>query len=292
MTLILYLLSVILLSFGLSRIAHETFGLPSGKAVSAIQNIHGKRELSKRLQDALLPLARIISKLFPMSEYRQKRLEADFSRLHIGQSPQDFISSAMAKSLLLALIGLLFVPLGIPWMSLLTAAIALLAYFQSMQTIRKKVEAQNREIEAELPRLVETLIYTLQDNRDLLAFFEKYRRVSGKVLGVELDRLIVDLKTGNQEAALRKMDARLGLPSVAALCAILCGVHQGVDQRLSLFVLEQDMRTKEREILRRLMEKQPGRIKAASFILTILMIIMFMAPLILLIINSLRIVGF
>jgi hypothetical protein len=57
-------------------------------------------------------------------------------------------------------------------------------------------------------------------------------------------------------------------------------------------VLEQDIRTKEREALRREMEKRPGRIKAASFILTILMIFMFMVPLILLIIKDLQIVGF
>ena len=74
-----------------------------------------------------------------------------------------------------------------------------------------------------------------------------------KALGAELDRLILDMKTGNQEAALRGMDARLGLPSFAALCSVLCGVHQGVDQSTSLLVLEQDMQTKEREALRRLM---------------------------------------
>lgn len=292
MTLVLYSISGFLFAIGLYRVAQAVFGLPSGKAVGAIQNIHGKRQLAKRLQDALLPLVRLLSKLLPMSEYKQKRLEADFSRLHITQTPQDFVSSAMTKSLLLALIGLLFIPLGIPLLSLLTAVAALLAYFQSMQNIRKKVEAQNRDIEAELPRLVETLNYTLQDNRDLLTFFEKYRRVSGKTLGAELDRLIVELKTGNQEAALRGMDARLGLPSFAALCAVLCGIHQGVDQRVSLLVLEQDMRTKEREMLRRSMEKRPGRIKAASFILTVLMILMFMVPLILLILGNLQAVGF
>jgi hypothetical protein len=112
------------------------------------------------------------------------------------------------------------------------------------------------------------------------------------MLGAELDRLLIDMKTGNQETALRSMDARLGLPSFAALCAILCGVHQGVDQRLSLLVLEQDLRTKERETLRRSMEKRPGRIKVASFILTALMILMFMIPLVLLIINNLQTTGF
>ncbi|HEX2994648.1 MAG TPA: hypothetical protein VHP14_07485, partial [Anaerolineales bacterium] len=163
--------------------------------------------------------------------------------------------------------------------------------FQSVQAIRKKVEAWNREIESELPRLVETLNFSLQENRDLLSFFERYRRVVGNALGTELDRLIVEMNTGNQEAALRRMDARLGLPPFSALCAVLCGVYQGVDQQTSLLVLEQDMRARERETLRRIMEKRPGRVKAASFILTILMILMFMVPLILLIINNLLSVG-
>ena len=291
MTLILYLIPCLFLAFGLYRVAQAVFALPSGKSIHAIRDIHGKRGMTERLQAAILPLTRVISKLLPMSEYRQKRLEADFARLHMAQKPEDFVSGVKARSLLLALIGVLFVPMGAPVLALLTAVAALLAYFQAMQSVRKRVEAQNREIEAELPRLVETMNYTLQDNRDMLAFFEKYRRVAGKALGTELDRLITDMRIGNQEAALRRMEARLNLPSFSALCAVLCGVYQGVDQRTSLLVLEQDMRTKERETLRRLMEKRPGRIKAASLILTVLMILMFMVPLVLLIIGNLAAVG-
>lgn len=293
MTLILLTtLTAILIAFGLYRIAQTVLCLPSGKAVEAVKNIHGKRDMAKRLQDALLPLARLIAKLFPMSEYKTKRLKADFLRLHIQQTPKEYVSTVTAKALLLAIIGLLFILFGLPWLFLLTAVAALLIYFKSMKAIQKNVEALNHEIEAEMPRMVETLNYSLQDNRDLLSFFEKYRKVLGKALGLELDRLLFDMKMGNQETALRNMDARLALPSFAALCAILCGVHQGVDQRLSLLVLEQDLRTKEREMLRRSMEKRSGRIKVASFILTILMILMFMVPLILLIVNNLQSAGF
>lgn len=291
MTLILYAISG-LLSLGLYYLAQAVFALPSGKSIHALRDIHGRRGMTERLQATLQPLTRLISKLFPMSEYRRKRLEADFARLRMSQTPQEYVGTAMTKSLLLALIGVLFVPMGVPALALLTAVAALLAYFQAMQSIRKRVEAQNREIEAELPRLVETMNFALQDNRDMLAFFEKYRRVAGKALGVEIDRLITDMRIGNQEAALRQMEARLGLPSFSALCAVLCGVYQGVDQRTSLLVLEQDMRTKERETLRRLMEKRPGRIKAASLMLTVLMILMFMVPLVLLIIGNLAAVGF
>ena len=289
---LLYTFSSSLFAFGLYRLVQALFGLPSSRAVKAMRNIHGKRRWIERLQGVLLPLARLISKLLPMSEYKVKRMDADLARLRITQSPQEFIGMSIAKALLFVLIGLLFIPLGMPWLALLTAVIAQLSYLQSMQTIRKRVEALNREIEGELPRLVETLNYTLQDNRDLLAFIEKYRRVAGKALGPEIDRLIVNMKTGNQEAALRRMDARLGLPSFAALCAILCGVHKGADQYVSLLVLEQDLRTKEREMLRRTMAKRPLRIKAASFILTALMILLFLVPLALIIIRNIQSVGF
>ena len=292
MTLLFYPLICGLTSIGLYCLLGAALGLPPGKAVAAIKNIHGKKSITERLQNLLLPFSRLISKLLPMSEYRKKRIKADFSRLDITQTPQEYVSIIIAQALLLALVGLLFIPLGIPLLALLTIIVAVLSYFKGMQAIRKKVEILNREIEAELPRMVETLNYSLQDNRDLLAFFEKYRNVSGKALGAELDHLIAGMKTGNQVSALRSMEARLGLPSFSALCAILCGVYQGVDQQTSLLMLEQDLRTKEREALRIDMEKRPKRIKAASFILTVLMILMFMVPLILLIINNLQAAGF
>ncbi|MPN38934.1 hypothetical protein SDC9_186459 [bioreactor metagenome] len=160
-----------------------------------------------------------------------------------------------------------------------------------MQSIHKKVKQLDQEIEAEMPRLVETLNLTFQEHRDLISVFEKYRRVSREALGRELDRLILDLKTGNQEQALKEMDARLCLPSFSALCAILCGIHKGVDQRTSLLVLERDLRTAERERLRRDMDNGPKRIKTASFILTFLMIALFMIPIVLLILRNLTAVG-
>jgi hypothetical protein len=112
MTSLYYGLPGLLIAFGLFRIAQTA--LPDRKAVTAIRNIHGKRDMAERLQSALLPVARFFSRRFPMSEYKAKRMEADFSRLGLAQSPSEYVGAAMAKSMLLAVIGLLFVPLGVP----------------------------------------------------------------------------------------------------------------------------------------------------------------------------------
>jgi hypothetical protein len=291
MTILIWTLAAALFAAGLFLLLSYILRLPSRKTARAIAGIHGKTGLTDQLQKALHPLAVLLSRLFPMSAYREKRMQADFTRLGLEQTPREYAASELAKALLLGLAGIVFIPLGLPWFALLTGMLGLMSYFRSMQSIRKKVRQIDREIEAEMPRLAETLNLTFQEHRDLIGVFEKYRRVSGEALGRELDRLILDLKTGNQERALKEMDARLCLPSFSALCAILCGVHKGVDQRTSLLVLERDLRTVERERLRRDMDSGPKRIKTASFILTFLMIALFMIPIVLLIIKNLTAVG-
>ena len=227
-----------------------------------------------------------------MSEYKRQRYEANFARLGIRATPQEYTAGLIAKSLMLVILGLAFIPLGIPWLSVITCLAGLLSYFQSGQKLKKKVEKLNHVIAAELPRMVGTMECTLGDNRDLIGFFSRYRHVAGKVLGQELDVLLTDLQTGNQELALRRMEGRVQSSNLSALIMVLLGVDQGTDQRTSLAILSRDIRTKERELLRRRMEKRPGRVKTACFLLTIEMILMFMVPLVMMIVGTLTKVGF
>ena len=88
------------------------------------------------------------------------------------------------------------------------------------------------------------------------------------------------------------MEGRIQSSNLSALIMVLLGVDQGTDQRTSLAVLSRDIRTKERELMRRRMEKRPGRIKTACLILTVEMILMFMVPLVMMIVSTLTQVGF
>lgn len=288
---LIWALAVALFAAGVFLTSSQILRLPTRKTVRAIAGIHGKPSLTERLQRLLRPLAALLARLYPMSAYREKRLRADFERLGMSQTPKEYAASELAKALMLGLLGLIFIPLGLPWFALLAGMMGLISYFRAMQTVRKRVQQLDREIEAEMPRLVETLNLSFQENRDLISVFERYRLVAGKALGSQLDRLILDLKTGNQERALKEMDARLNIPSFSALAAALCGVHKGIDQRTSLLVLEQDLRASERERLRREMDSGGKRVKTASFILTILMIALFMVPIILLILYNLTTAG-
>lgn len=287
------LLTTAFIASGSYLIAQQVMCLPKKNVLNAIRCLSGRKRLLSTVTDRMLePVAAFFSHILPMSDYRHKQLQADLERLSLETTPQQYIGRIIAQAVLMAAVGFLFIPLGIPLLTLLTFVAAILTYFRSIQSLREKVSKQNELIEAELPRMVESLIYSLQDRRDLISFFEQYRKVTSQALGTELDRLVLSMKIGNHELALRQFEARIALPQLSALVAILCGVHQGVDQKTSLMILEQDIRTTQREKLRREIEKKPGRIKVASFILTVLMILMFMVPLILMIVQNLKTAGF
>ncbi len=293
MRLILLGIVFFLIAYGLYSLLAGLLMLPSSAARNALRYRLGKPSFSKQLENKLLsPAIRLLAKLLPMSEYRERHMRADFDRLGKEQEPRKFVAETIVKSVAFALVGLLLIPLGIPILFVLVAVGAVLNYFRAMQDIQQKVGNVNRELQLELPRLVETLNYTLEDNRDLLSFMIQYRKVAGVTMSRELDKLIFEMKTGNHTIALRNLEARLQLPQFSSLVSILCGVHQGVDQRTALQILEQSLRTQQREQLRRESEKRPGRVKAASFILTMIMIVMFMVPLVMLIIRNMSSVGF
>ena len=292
MSFLLKIAFVVLLSIGLYNIAAYFLYLPGRHIRDLIRYPHGKPSLEEQTAKTMRPVTAIIARILPLSEYKRQRYEADFARLGITIPPQEYMAGQIAKSLLLAALGLAFIPLGIPWLSVLTCLVSVLAYFQSTSKLRKRIEKLNQAIDAELPRMVGTMECTLGNNRDLIGFFSRYRRVAGKIMGQELDVLLTDLQTGRQELALRRMEGRIQSSNLSALIMVLLGVDQGTDQRTSLAVLSRDIRTKERELTRRRMEKRPGRIKTACLVLTVEMILMFMVPLVMMIVSTLVDVGF
>jgi len=292
MSFLLKIIFMFLLSIGLYNVAAALLYFPRKGTRDLIRYPHGKPTFDEQIAKPLRPVTKLIGKLMPLSEYKRQHYEADFARLGIEIPPDEYMAAQMAKSLFLALLGLAFIPLGIPWLFVLTCIVGILAYFQSTAKLRQRVEKLNRAIDSELPRMVGTMECTLGTNRDLIDFFSRYRRVAGSVMGKELDVLLTDLQTGNQEMALRRMEGRIQSSNLSALIMVLLGVDQGTDQRTSLAVLSRDIRTKERELTRRRLEKRPGRIKAACLILTIEMILMFMVPMVMMIIDTLVDVGF
>ena len=284
---LLLVCGAILIIHGLYKIADFFLVFPSKKTKAAFRQLFGKKDFRQRLSDTFVKsIARLIAKALHVSEYKKRQMIRELDRVGMKKTPEEFIAENISRSIWVGILGLLFVPMGMPVFSILMIILAVMLYQKNSRSIKTKIAKINREIESELPRLVETLNYTLSDNNDLISFFERYRRVAGKAMGEALDRLILNMKTGNVNDALRDFDKSIALPHVSTLVSTLLGITYGIDQTTTLIVMEKDFRSHQREILRREIDKRPGKIKIASIILTINMIILMMIPLIIMIIES------
>ncbi len=65
-------------------------------------------------------------------------------------------------------------------------------------------------IENELPRFALTLEQELKGSRDVLRIFETYKKNAGPEFRCELDITVADMKSGSYEAALSRLEARVG----------------------------------------------------------------------------------
>lgn len=285
---ILLLLAALLLTLGLYNIVGFILVSPSGDTKTAFRQLFGKRTFKRQMHEkVVLPLAKAISKAIHISEYKRRRWKSDLQRAGIQKTPELYISENLSQSVWIGAAGFLFAPLGMPFITILLILYAFMIYRKNSSRMRNMIAKMNKDIEAELPRMVETLNYTLGDNNDLLKFFERYRRVAGTALGKALDRLIFNMKTGNAEDALREFDRTLAIPQITTLVSTLLGITHGVDQGATLIVLEKDFRARQRELLRREIDKRPGEVRLASVIMVFGMVILMLVPLIIMVVRTL-----
>ncbi len=285
---ILLLFGAILLTLGLYHISGFILVLPSGNTKTVFRQLFGKSTFKQKMHEKLvLPLAKVISKTIRISEYKRRRWKSDLQRADIKKSPELYISENLSKSVWIGAAGFLFVPLGMPFITILLILLAFMFYRKNSGKLKDHIAKVNQDIEAELPRMVETLNYTLSETNDLLKFFERYKRVAGSALGKALDRLIFNMKTGNAEDALREFDRTLAIPQITTLVSTLIGITRGIDQRTTLIVLEKEFRSRQREQLRREIDKRPGKVRLASVIMVFGMVILMLVPLIVMVVRTL-----
>lgn len=287
------LLGAFFLTLGLYNIAVSVLALPSRGTITAFKQLFYKKTSKQMLQDKLvLPLAKLISKNIHLSEYKKRRLNSELNRAGIEKTPEQFISENLSNAIEVGAFGTVIgFLMGAPFIIFVFVMGAVVLYRNKTRALRDKITAMNKEIESELPRMVETLNYTLGDNNDLLKFFVRYWPLAGTAMRKALDRLIFNMKTGNTEEALRDFDRSLAIPQISTLVSTLLGITRGIDQRTSLLVLEKSFRTKQRELLRREIDRRPNKVKGAGALVMISMIVLMLVPLFIMIFQSFNNVG-
>ena len=105
---------------------------------------------------------------------------------------------------------------------------------------------------------------------------ESYQKNAGKAFKNELSITIADMRTGNFEGALTRLEARVSSAMLSDIVRGLIGVLRGDDGVTFFRMLSHDMKQLELQRLKKLAMERPPKIRKYSFLLLGCMLLLYM----------------
>ena len=261
---------------GFYCILAEVFHVTTYRTTKVILSVVKKNKKEAKNSDAiLLEVAKKLERVIPMDEYRKRRLTAILRSAEIPMTAELYVAQAIVKAgfIFLGAIPCLFF---MPTLAPVFLVIGIGVYFTESTKAEKMILARKQEIEQELPRFVATLTQELKASRDVLSILETYQKSAGKAFQNELGITIADMKTGNFEGALTRLEGRVGSSMLSDVVRGLIGVLRGDDGIAFFRMLEHDMKQLEIQRLKRLAMERPPKIRKYSFLLLGCMLLLYM----------------
>lgn len=154
--------------------------------------------------------------------------------------------------------------------------LAVAVYFKEQKRADEIVQQRREEIEAELPRFVNTIEQELRASRDVLNILKSYQRNAGHAMKRELEITIADMASGNEENALTRMESRIGSTMLSDVVRGLISVKRGDNGIMYFQMLSMTFKQLELQKLKLEAMKQPGKMRKYSFMLLGCFLLMYL----------------
>ena len=196
----------------------DALKLPTVRTSRAVNNL-SKRQTDKTssLDVWLGNFASSLARHLPMNEYRREELSADLKTAQMEVTPEQYTANAIVKAML---IGVLAIPtlFVFPILSPIILFLAFVLYRMNIKSVKVRIGSKRSRIEADLPRLVATIYKKLDYQRNILDILTDFSRHARPEMKHELDITIADIRSGNEEAAITRLESRVGSPMMSDVC--------------------------------------------------------------------------
>ncbi len=196
----------------------DALKLPTVRTSRAVNNL-SKRQTDKTssLDVWLGNFASSLARHLPMNEYRREELAADLKTAQMEVTPEQYTANAIVKAML---IGVLAIPtlFVFPILSPIILFFAFVLYRMNIKSVKVRIGSKRSRIEADLPRLVATIYKKLDYQRNILDILTDFSRHARPEMKHELDITIADIRSGNEEAAITRLESRVGSPMMSDVC--------------------------------------------------------------------------
>jgi len=276
-----------LIGVGLFYVLVDLYKIPYYKTSQSVDNISKKQKNKTSFLEAQLgSIAKWLSGKIRLDEFKRAQLESDLKTAQMDISPEMFKANAIVKAFI---IGIFAVPVFFifPILTPVVLFLAAFLYGNEMKSVGKRIKYKRAKIEYELPRLVFTIEKTLKHSRDVLYMLDSYRESAGPELKQELDVTVADMKSGNYEGAITRLESRVGSSMMSDICRGLIGILRGDDTEMYWASLSLKFNDVQRQQLRLEAQKVPKKVNRLSMCLLVCFLLTYIVVILDQIVNSL-----
>lgn len=281
----LQMITGLLVGLGIYLVLADCLRLPSSATRTAVQALANANHTSE-LERWLGKLANWLSKHLRLNPFARAQLAGDLFSAGETMTPEQYQANAVVKALV---VGVLAIPaaLIVPGMALVIVAVAVYMYRYNMKLVHLKLKERRSKLEYELPKLVYHIEKHLKHSRDVLGMLEGYSLHAGPELQHELNITTADMHSGNYEAALTRLEARVGSAQMSDVCRGLISTLRGDDTKVYWSSLAIKFADIQRQQLRLQAQKMPQKVKWLSMSLLLCFMLMYVVVILVQIMDSL-----
>ncbi len=205
----------------------DAFKLPYVRTSRAVSNLAKKqKEKTSTLDVWLSNIASFLAKHMPMNEFKREELAADLKTAQMDITPEMYKANAIVKAML---IGVLAIPMLFifPILAPVVLFLAFVLYRMNMKSVRVRIGNKRERIEADLPRLVATIRERISRDRNIQNIMRDFSKNARPEMKHELDITVADMASGNEEAAITRLETRVGSPMMSDVCRGLVTLIHG-----------------------------------------------------------------
>ncbi len=264
-----------LIGFGIFFIICDLLKIPDLKVKKAFINT-AKRQSNQtsKIDLWLQGVSGFIAKHLRLNEYNRENIVSDLQTAGINITPEQHIANALIKASMCAVLiipTLYIFPMLAPVILLLSIAV----YAKESKGMQSKIKKHRAEIEFELPRFVFFIEKTLMHNRDILTMIEVYKENAGKVFKRELEITASDMRSGNYESALVRLESRVGSALLSDVVRGLVSTMGGEKTEFIWAGLSIKFADVSRTQLKLEAQKVPSKVKKLSMCLLVCFILIY-----------------
>lgn len=279
----------ILVGVGLFYVLADLYAVPFYKTSRAVESLSKQQKGKTSGLDVWLKgFATWLSEHLKLNEFKRAQLEADLKTAQMDISPEMFQANAIVKALL---IGVFAIPTFFifPLLCPVILFLAVFLYGREIRSVSVRIKSKRGKIEYELPRLVFTIEKILKHNRDVLYMIESYAENAGEEMKHELDITAADMRSGNYEAAITRLEARVGSSMMSDVCRGLIGILRGDDTEMYWASLSIKFSDIQRQQLRLEAQKVPRRVRRLSMCLLLCFMLIYIVVIVAQIMSSITV---